>query len=93
MIRTWLPILAAAALLQPSANADVTYQETTKITGGSLKSMLKIAGAFSAQARVILVLNRPVLIIALILDRPVLSGQENVFSANGGLNGSPTGPK
>jgi hypothetical protein len=48
---TWLPILAAATLFQPLAHADVTYQETTKITGGSLKSMLKMAGAFSSQAR------------------------------------------
>jgi hypothetical protein len=51
MIRTWLPILTAATLLQPLAHADITYQETTKITGGSLKSMLKMAGAFSSQAR------------------------------------------
>ena len=47
----WLPILAAAALLPPSAYADVTYQETTKITGGSLTKMLKLASAFSSQAR------------------------------------------
>jgi hypothetical protein len=51
MKNSWLPILAAATLLQPLAHADVTYQETTKITGGSLKSMLKLAGAFSSQAR------------------------------------------
>jgi hypothetical protein len=51
MTKSWLPILAAATLFQPIAHADVTYQETTKITGGSLKSMLKLAGAFSAQAR------------------------------------------
>ncbi|HEY2472717.1 MAG TPA: hypothetical protein VGI45_33340 [Terracidiphilus sp.] len=47
----WFPVLAAAALLPSLANADVTYQETTKITGGSLKQMLKLAGAFSSQAR------------------------------------------
>ena len=47
----WLALLAAASLLQPLVHADVTYQETTKITGGSLKSMLKLAGAFSSQAR------------------------------------------
>ena len=51
MTKSWLPILAAATLFQPIAHADVTYQETTKITGGSLKSLLKLAGAFSAQAR------------------------------------------
>ena len=47
----WLPIFAAAALLQPPAYADITYQETTKITGGSLTKMLKLASAFSSQAR------------------------------------------
>ncbi|HEY2468270.1 MAG TPA: hypothetical protein VGI45_10605 [Terracidiphilus sp.] len=51
MKSNWLPILAAAALIPQIANADVTYQETTKITGGSLKSMLKLADAFSSQAR------------------------------------------
>ncbi len=31
--------------------ADYTYQETTQITGGSMMSMMKMAGAFSSQAR------------------------------------------
>lgn len=43
--------LAVTALLQPLAFADVTYQETTQITGGSMVGMLKMAGVFSAQAR------------------------------------------
>lgn len=51
MKSTWLPVLTAAALLQPLAHADVSYQETTQITGGSLQSMMKLAGAFSSQAR------------------------------------------
>lgn len=51
MYKTWLPILTAATLLQPLAHADVTYQEKTQITGGSLQGMLKMAGAFNAQAR------------------------------------------
>lgn len=51
MTAKWFPILAATAVLLPLAHADVTYQETTKITGGSLKQMLKLAGAFSSQAR------------------------------------------
>jgi hypothetical protein len=33
------------------AHADFTYQETTQITGGSLMSMMKLAGAFNKQAR------------------------------------------
>lgn len=31
--------------------ADFQYQETTKITGGSIMSMMKLAGTFSKQAR------------------------------------------
>src|SRR3954453_13179200 len=30
---------------------EVSYQETTKITGGSITSMMKFAGAFSKDAR------------------------------------------
>jgi hypothetical protein len=33
------------------AHADFTYQETTQITGGSVVSMMKVAGTFSKQAR------------------------------------------
>lgn len=40
-------ILATPAFLF----ADFTYQQTTQITGGSMLSMLKMAGSFSAQAR------------------------------------------
>ncbi|HEY1576246.1 MAG TPA: hypothetical protein VGF82_04150 [Terracidiphilus sp.] len=47
----WIPALAVATLIAPLAKGDVAYQETTKITGGSLKSMLKVAGAFSSMAR------------------------------------------
>ena len=43
--------IAATTLLQPFAFADVTYRETTQITGGSMVGMLKMAGVFSAQAR------------------------------------------
>jgi hypothetical protein len=51
MKTTWLPIVIGGLLLQPLAFADVSYQETTQITGGSLQSMLKLAGAFSSQAK------------------------------------------
>jgi hypothetical protein len=34
-----------------SAHADFTYQETTQITGGSMMSMMKMAGTFSKAAR------------------------------------------
>jgi hypothetical protein len=33
------------------AHADFTYEESTQITGGSVVSMMKFAGAFSKQAR------------------------------------------
>ena len=49
-----LTILLACTLAAASsarANADFTYQETTQITGGSLMSMMKLAGTFSKQAR------------------------------------------
>jgi hypothetical protein len=51
MKTTWIPIFISGVLLQPLAFADVSYQETTQITGGSLQSMLKMAGAFSSQAK------------------------------------------
>ena len=31
--------------------ADYTYQETTQLTGGSMLRMIKMAGAFSSQAK------------------------------------------
>lgn len=51
MKMTWIPVLAGTVLLQPFTYADVSYQETTQITGGSLQSMMKLAGAFSSQAK------------------------------------------
>jgi hypothetical protein len=51
MKMTWIPIVIGGMLLQPLAFADVSYQETTQITGGSLQGMLKLAGAFSSQAK------------------------------------------
>jgi hypothetical protein len=51
MKMTWIPVLISGMLLQPLAFADVSYQETTQITGGSLQGMLKLAGAFSSQAK------------------------------------------
>lgn len=48
-LRTTVWGLACAA---PSfAFADYTYQETTQITGGSVMSMMKMAGMFSSQAK------------------------------------------
>lgn len=47
----WVALLAGSLLLQPFALADVSYQETTQVTGGSMVGMLKMASALSAQAR------------------------------------------
>ena len=47
----WMPIVISGMLLRPLAFADVSYQETTQITGGSLQGMLKLAGAFSSQTK------------------------------------------
>jgi len=51
-----MKILAAVALgvlMAPSASlhADFSYSETTQVTGGSMLGMMKMAGAFSKQAR------------------------------------------
>jgi hypothetical protein len=48
-IRTSL-VLGLCVALPSSSFADFRYDETTKITGGSLVSMAKFAGAFSKQA-------------------------------------------
>jgi hypothetical protein len=50
-MKTLCITLTAALLLQPFAFGDVSYQETTRITGGSMQGMLKMAGAFSSQAK------------------------------------------
>ena len=42
-----VPLLLAPAL----GFADYTYQETTQLTGGSMLRMIKMAGAFSSQAK------------------------------------------
>jgi hypothetical protein len=48
----WPALLAGASLLLPPfALADVSYQETTQVTGGSMMGMAKMAGAFSSQAK------------------------------------------
>jgi hypothetical protein len=44
-------ILAITLAVPSSLFADYTYQQTTQITGGSMLSMLKMASAFSSQAR------------------------------------------
>jgi hypothetical protein len=49
-IRTGL-VLGLCVVLPASSFADFRYDETTKVTGGSLVSMAKFAGAFSKQAR------------------------------------------
>ena len=48
---SWIALLASGVLINSPAFADVTYQETTQITGGSMTGMLKLAGAFSSQAK------------------------------------------
>jgi hypothetical protein len=56
--------IVASSLLAPSlAYADVTYQETTQITGGSMVGMLKMVGIFSSQAKA---LNKPILTTVMI---------------------------
>jgi hypothetical protein len=46
-----IALLAGSLLMHSLAFADVSYQETTQYTGGSMMGMLKMAGAFSSQAK------------------------------------------
>jgi hypothetical protein len=46
-----LPAGIVLAATSVTAHADFTYQETTQLTGGSVLSMMKLAGSFSRQAR------------------------------------------
>jgi hypothetical protein len=52
-MKSYLRLVAfsVAATSAVVAKADFTYQETTQVTGGSVMSMMKFAGAFSKQAR------------------------------------------
>lgn len=44
-------VLGLSLLLPTAARADFQYQETTQITGGSMLSLMKMAGKFSRQAK------------------------------------------
>jgi hypothetical protein len=44
-------VLGALVAMSTSLYADFTYTETTQITGGSMLGIMKMAGAFSKQAR------------------------------------------
>ncbi len=44
-------LLVLSVALPSSLFADFQYTETTKVTGGSMMSMMKVAGTFSKQAR------------------------------------------
>ena len=51
-MRSRLSLLLVLCLaVPPSLFADFQYQQTTKITGGALVGMMKLAGTFSKQAR------------------------------------------
>jgi hypothetical protein len=43
--------LAVFLAAPPFLHADFSYQESTQVTGGSILSMIKMAGTFSSQAR------------------------------------------
>jgi hypothetical protein len=51
MINRYAVLGVLATMASPVAFADFTYTETTQITGGSIVAMMKMAGAFSKQAR------------------------------------------
>src|ERR1017187_4905842 len=51
MFLKFAKIAGITALAASTMLADFSYQETTRITGGSLVGALKMMGAFSKQAR------------------------------------------
>jgi len=51
MLRRVVTIAGFMALAAATLSAAFTYQETSTITGGMLKSMMAVAGVFSKQAR------------------------------------------
>ncbi len=51
MFRAMLKSVPVAGLAAGVLLADFSYEQTSKITGGMLASMMKVAGAFSRQAR------------------------------------------
>ena len=46
-----LTLLSCILAVPAAVFADFSYQETTQLTGGSMLSMIRMAGALSAQAR------------------------------------------
>ncbi|HWR37379.1 MAG TPA: hypothetical protein VN622_16075 [Clostridia bacterium] len=63
MISRVLTVVALCLVVPVSLFADFQYAETTKITGGSIVNMMKVAGAFSKQARQ---LNEPMKTMVLV---------------------------
>jgi hypothetical protein len=51
MLRPLLRCISVAAIAAGMLLADFSYEQTSKITGGMVASMMKVAGAFSKQAR------------------------------------------
>lgn len=51
-MRQYVPIAAAVlALVATGLRADFSYEQSTKITGGAMAGIMRMAGAFSKQAR------------------------------------------
>ena len=51
MFRALLRCIPAAAVAAGMLLADFSYEQTSKITGGAIAGVMKVAGAFSRQAR------------------------------------------
>lgn len=51
MIRKVGTIVCGAALVAAPLAADFSYEQTTRITGGAMAGVMRVAGAFSKQAR------------------------------------------
>ena len=51
MFRATLQCISWAAIASGMLRADFSYEQTSKVTGGAMAGMLKVAGALSRQAR------------------------------------------
>ena len=68
-----LSVVAALLLATGSVHADFSYEQSSKVTGGMMAGMMKVAGAFSKQAREAMQVN-----ISVKGDRLATSSARNI---------------
>ena len=83
-MRNILPVTGLMLCGSMVLHADFTYEETTKMTGGMMAGMMKIAGAFSKQAR------EPIVSKVMVKEGDLLQRGRRI--ADSGNTGRSTGP-